>query len=260
MLLNVILASVLVSLISLFCAFALFKKGALQSNYGGFLLSMAAGVMLATAVIDLLPEAIEDSGGGKGVYWAIMAGVAGFFVLERFLIFFHHHDHHEHGHTHKSVAEKADSKIKPSVYLILFGDSFHNFFDGVALAAAFAISPGVGWAITIAVILHEIPHELANFVALVHNGLSVRKALLYNLVSAIPALLGALGGYYFLQYFEGTLSYLVGFNAGMFIYIACSDMIPALHEDFKQDRKWTQTITFLAGLLLMGGLISYLNV
>jgi zinc and cadmium transporter len=252
MFVNVLLASIAVSLLSLIGAFLLFRKGSLHSNYGGFLVSMAAGVMLATAVLDLLPEATQGAQ-GRGVYWAIVAGIAGFFILERFMIWFHHHDH-DHAH----VDEKP--LVNPTAYLILAGDSFHNFFDGLALATAFAVNFNVGLAITFAVMFHEIPHELANFVALVHHGFSVKKALFYNLFSALPAIIGAVGGYYFLSLFEGSLPYLVGFNAGMFIYISCSDMIPALHETFRLERKWTQTITFLVGLLVMGGLTAYLNI
>lgn len=255
MFVNVLLASIAVSLLSLIGAFLLFRKGSLHGNYGGFLVSMAAGVMLATAVLDLLPEATEGAK-GRGVYWAIVAGIAVFFILERFMIWFHHHDHSlEHAHIHKD-----EPVISPTAYLILAGDSFHNFFDGLALATAFAVNFNVGVAITIAVMLHEIPHELANFVALVHHGFSVKKALLYNLFSAVPAIIGAVGGFYFLHLFEWTLPYLVGFNAGMFIYIACSDMIPALHENFRQERKWMQTITFLVGLLAMGALTAYLHI
>ncbi len=253
MFIYVLLSALAVSLVSLVGALFLFRKGGWKSNYGGFLVSMAAGVMLATAVLDLLPEAIEGAQ-GRGVYWAIVAGITGFFILERFMIWFHHHDHvGAHGHD-----ETTD--VNPSAYLILAGDGFHNFFDGVALATAYSINIQVGVAITVAVMLHEIPHELANFVALVHNGFSVKKALLYNLLSAIPAIVGAVGGYYFLQYFDGALPYLVGINAGMFIYIACSDMIPALHENFRQDRKWMQTITFLFGLFGMAVLAGVLNI
>lgn len=251
MFINVLLASIAVSLLSLMGAFLLFRKGKMQGNYGGFLVSMAAGVMLATAVLDLLPEAIEGAA-GKGVYWTIVAGIAGFFILERYLIWFHHHDH---DHLHKE-----EKPVNPSAYLILFGDGFHNFFDGVAIATAFAVDFKVGVAITIAVMLHEIPNELADFVALMHHGFSPKKALFYNLFSGVPAIVGAIGGYFFLSYFEWTLPYLLGFNAGMFIYISCSDMIPALHENFRKERKWMQTITFLAGLLLMGGLTTFLNV
>jgi len=259
---NVILATLAVSLISLIGAVLLYKEGYKHSVYGSVLINLAAGVMLAAAILDLLPEAIDQAKGGQ-VYWAILVGIVGMFVLERLLIFYHHHDHghaHEHAEIHEhelEVAEKAE--VKPSAYLILFGDSFHNFFDGVAIATSFSVSYQVGMATTIAVIIHEIPHELANFVALVHQGMKAGKALLYNFLSGWTALLGAVLGWYFIQQFNYLLPDLLGFSAGMFIYIACSDMIPALHEKFRLEKKWMQTFTFLLGVVGMGILMALLK-
>ena len=245
---NAVIATIIVSLVSLVGALLLFKKNLINGHYGGIMISLAAGVMLATAALDLLPEALEGNP-GKEVYWALLSGVCVFFIMERMIHWYHHHGH-EAGHS---------KEIAPSAYLILLGDGLHNFFDGLAIATAFSFSWQVGVTTTIAIILHEIPQELADFVALVHGGLSVSKALIYNLVSGLTAVAGAIGGWYFLQSVTGSLPYLLAFNAGMFIYISCSDLIPALHEDFKKDRKWLQTITFLVGVILMALIMNMVN-
>lgn len=246
-----IVATLLVSLLSLSGAIFLMKKEIISARYGRLMISIAAGVMLATAVLGLLPEAVEMFH-GHDAYWVFLLGICFFFVMERMVHWYHHHQHNpEHQSGHLKAAE-----VRPTAYLILAGDSLHNFFDGVAIATAFNISFEVGVATTLAIILHEIPQELADFIALTHSGLKVKKALLFNLLTALTAVLGAVVGWYFLHALEGSLPYLVAFNAGMFIYIATSDLIPALHEDFKKNRKWLQTFAFLLGVVLMGLLLN----
>jgi zinc and cadmium transporter len=107
--------------------------------------------------------------------------------------------------------------------------------------------------------LHEIPSELADFITLMHSGFKFWKALIYNLLSGFTAILGAVVGWYFVQAIDGILPFMLAFNAGMFIYISCSDLIPALHEDFKRDKRWLQTLTFLLGVAVMFTLINALE-
>jgi zinc and cadmium transporter len=249
-----IFAAVLVSLVSLIGAVLFFRKKEISSGYGGIMVSMAAGVMLTAAVLDLLPEAVEGYS-GKEIYWFFLLGICTFFILERLLHWYHHHTHcPEHVATCKDKENAT-----PTAYLILIGDSLHNFFDGVAIATAFSLSVEVGIVTTIAILLHEIPQELADFVALMHSGMKFQKAMLANLLTAFTAVLGVIVGWYFLSVVDGALPFLLAFNAGMFIYISCSDLIPALHEGFKKDRRWTQTITFLLGVFVMAILITYLH-
>ncbi len=245
--LNAIVAAVLVSLCSLVGLLLLYKRKALTATYGGMLVSMAAGVMLATAVLDLLPEAVEAYH-EKEVFWALLAGICLFFIMERLVHWYHHH-HHEHGH----------DEIKPAALLILMGDSLHNFFDGIAIATAFSVDFNLGVATTLAILLHEIPQELADFVALLHSGMKFGRVVVYNLLTALTAVLGAMAGWYFIGAVDGVLPFLLAFNAGMFIYISCSDLIPALHEDFKKDKKWLQTVMFLLGVMLMAVLVNFLH-
>lgn len=244
---NAIVATLAVSLISLVGILLFVKKSLVESKYGSILLSLAAGVMLSTAIVDILPEALEG-GVKQEIFWVLLAGICLFFLLERLFHSFHHHQHGEHNHVGK-----------PAAYLVLFGDALHNFFDGIAIAAAFAVGNEVGIATTLAIILHEIPQEIADFATLLYGGFSRRKALLYNFLTALTAVFGALIGWQFLTLFENLTPYFLAFAAGMFIYIACSDLIPALHENFKKDQKWAQLIGFFTGVLLMVLLVNQLH-
>ncbi len=245
---NAILATVIVSLMSLTGAVLFFRKNYLTNRYGGALLSMAAGVMLVAAVMDLLPEAVEIYS-GKELYTALLLGICLFFVMERMIHWYHHHTH----------LHSREQEIQPAAYLVLVGDSLHNFFDGLAIAAAFSVSFGLGMVTTLAIILHEIPSELADFITLIHSGFKFWKAIIYNFLSGLTAVIGAVVGWYFLSSVKEALPFLLAFNAGMFIYISCSDLIPALHEDFKKDKRWLQTLTFLLGVVLMASIIGFLE-
>lgn len=244
---NAVMATLVVSLISLVGILLFVKKSLVESKYGSILLSLAAGVMLSTAIVDILPEALEE-GVSQEIFWALLAGICLFFLLERVLHSFHHHQHGDHDHAGK-----------PAAYLVLFGDALHNFFDGIAIAAAFAVGNEVGIATTLAIILHEIPQEIADFATLLYGGFSRKKALLYNFLTALTAVLGAVIGWQSLTLFEHLTPYFLAFAAGMFIYIACSDLIPALHENFKKDQKWGQLIGFFGGVLLMVLLVGQLH-
>jgi len=236
---SVILASTIVSLISLTGSVFLIKKDFL-TKYAFYLVSFAAGVLLSTALLDLLPESVRTEHTIE-IQYPILFGIVFLFLLERFLIWFHHHDN-----THNT---------KPSVYLILFGDGIHNFFDGIAIATTFLANPKLGVITTLAIIAHEIPQEIADFTILIHDGLSKTKALFFNFISALAALLGAVLGVYFLSKLQYLLPTFLAFTAGTFIYITCSDLIPDLHHDFKEHGKWAQTIPFVFGIVLMWLLI-----
>lgn len=207
------------------------------------MVAFAAGVMLTTAFIDLLPEALDNKI-DNNVYSYGLAGIITFFLIERLVIWFHHHD---------------KIRIKPIAYLVLLGDGLHNFFDGLAIASAFLANPGLGFITTLAISAHEIPHEIADFSILIHAGMKSSKALFYNFISALTALLGAVIGYYFLRRFEMLLPALLMFSAGVFIYIACTDLIPDLHQDFRKEKKWSTTFTFIAGVILTYFLIIWLE-
>lgn len=237
------ISTIALSLISLVGGlFLLWKKFDLD-KWSTHLVGFAAGVMLTTAFIDLIPESIENNT-NESIYVFGLLGVVLFFFLERFVVWFHHH----HG-----------VQTKPAAYLILLGDSIHNFFDGIAIAAAFLINPSVGFFTTIAIAAHEIPQEIADFSILISGGMSKTKALFYNFLSALTALIGAFLGYFFLNLFTAVTPLLLFFSAGVFIYIACSDLIPDLHEHFKTKRKWATTLPFIIGIAVTYLLITLLG-
>ncbi|OGG14051.1 hypothetical protein A3D77_00905 [Candidatus Gottesmanbacteria bacterium RIFCSPHIGHO2_02_FULL_39_11] len=232
----VISATLIVSLISFSGIFLLFGKKNCQSSLIPSLVSLAAGVLLGTAFGDLMPEAIERSGDDTGITLWILGGVVIFFLMERMFIWFHHH--------------ASDEKIKPVVPLILLGDSFHNFLDGIAIAAAFSAGTTVGVMTTLAVIAHEVPHEIGDLALLIDGGMSKRKAIAWNFVTALTAVAGGIIGYVATSTLTPIVGILLAVTCGNFIYIACSDLIPSLHEHFHKNRKLNQTILFLFGIII----------
>lgn len=230
----VILASLFVSLIALSGALLLFSKKLLNEKAITYLVSFAAGILLSAAFMDLLPEAVETGAETSNIFLAVFFGIVIFFFLERFVLWFHHHDD-----LHSA---------KPSSVLILLGDALHNFIDGVAIAAAYLTNPALGFTTTLAIAAHEAPHELADFSILIAGGMKKGKALFYNFLSGLTALLGAVLGFYFLEKLQGILPLALAFTAGMFIYIACADLIPDLHKDFKERKSWIQSVPFIIGI------------
>lgn len=231
-----LLASVIVSLISLSGgALLVFNKFSVK-NFSSYLVSFAAGVMLSAAFLDLFPEALELDGEGD-IFESAFFGIILFFMLERFLLWFHHHDS-PHG-TH------------PAAVLIILGDGVHNFIDGVVIATSFLVNPGLGLVTTLAVAAHEIPQEIADFGALVGFGMGKARALFFNFVSALTAVLGTIFAFVFFENNEPNLSMLLAFTAGMFTYIAASDLIPELHLEFKRRRSWVQILPFVFGIVII---------
>lgn len=244
-LLLTIAASLSVSVVALIGALFLYWERLTTEKTTSYLLSFAAGTMLAVSFLDLLPEAVESAGEGVNVFVPVLLGIVIFFFLERFVLWFHHHDE-LHG-------------MKPSALLILLGDSLHNFIDGVAIAAAFLVSPGLGLATTLAIAAHEVPQEIADFSVLVHGGMKKTSALLFNFISGLTALAGAVLGFYFLESLEGMLPLSLAFTAGMFIYIACSDLIPEIHKSAEKQKNWTQFLPFLLGIATLWMLVTTLS-
>lgn len=245
MLSSIILATFLVSLSSLVGGLLLTNQKLLTKKLITFLISFAAGVILTIAFLDLLPEALhhaEESGSEINIFVPAFLGVLLFFFLERFLLWFHHHD--------------DSHETEPTSVLILLGDGVHNFIDGIIIAAAFIAEPALGFVTAFAIAAHEVPHEIADFSILIHSGMNKMKALFFNFLSSLTALAGAIGGYYFLQTIEKALPYLLAFSAGTFIYIACSDLIPDLHKEFKMKKRWEQSLPFIAGIILMYFILS----
>jgi zinc and cadmium transporter len=199
------------------------------------LLSFAAGVLLATAFLDLLPEAIERGHGDGNIFLAALAAMIVFFFLERVL-----HGFHEHEEMH----------TKPSRYLVLLGDGLHNFIDGVVIAASFAASPELGIATTVAVTVHEVPKEIADFSILMSGGFDFRTALLLNFATGLMALLGPVVFFALEGAVTHHLAWFMTGAAGMFIYVAGTDLIPQLHHH-REGPGAMVYLPFLGGIALI---------
>jgi len=201
----------------------------------------AAGALLAAAFLDVLPEALEV-GEVKVVLTTVLAGFLFFFVLERSLSWFHHHHEDSEKHSHS----------ERNVWLIVIGDTLHNFLDGLAIGAAFLISPATGVVTTIAIAAHEIPQELGDFGLMLAKGMTKSRVFLVNIISALATVVGAVivfGAGHNLGIPEWAL---LAVTAGFFIYIAASDIIPTLHAEPKRRTANIQAAVLVIGVIFVG--------
>ncbi|MGZ8256329.1 MAG: ZIP family metal transporter [Gallionella sp.] len=222
-LLWIVAASFLGGALSVLCA-ALFALNA-RAHWVNGLVSYAIGALLGAVFLDILPEAMQLSGNFAAVSGTILGGILLFFTLEKLLIWRHcHHDHCEaHEAPHHHPHERSGS-------MIMVGDTFHNFVDGVIIAAAFMTDIHLGIVTSLAIIAHEIPQEVGDFMILLHSGYSKTQALLLNLVSSIATLLGGLLAYFALQSMQHAVPTLLALAAASMIYVAVADLIPGLHK------------------------------
>jgi len=245
-----ILAVVVVSLLSLIGVFAISLKETTLDRILFVLLSFSAGSILGAAYLDLLPEAIEFLGEEQlsTVALYITLGFLGFFFLERFLYWYHGH---VHGYESK-VEEKMT--VKKFVYLNVIGDGIHNLIDGMIIAAGFFIAIPVGVATTVAVIFHELPQEIGDFGVLVYGGFTRHKALLFNFLSALTAVVGVLISNYFSMSIVNFVGFLVALAAGGFIYLAASELIPEIQKEENIEKSMIQFVLFILGIALIWSL------
>jgi len=245
-----ILAVVVVSLLSLIGVFAISLKETTLDRILFVLLSFSAGSILGAAYLDLLPEAVEFLGEEQlsTVALYITLGFLGFFFLERFLYWYHGH---VHGYESK-VEEKMT--VKKFVYLNVIGDGIHNLIDGMIIAAGFFIAIPVGVATTVAVIFHELPQEIGDFGVLVYGGFTRYKALLFNFLSALTAVVGVLISNYFSMSIVNFVGLLVALAAGGFIYLAASELIPEIQKEENIEKSMIQFVLFILGIALIWSL------
>lgn len=242
-----LLAVGIVSVISLIGLATLSMRQEFLKRVLYILISLAAGALLGDAFIHLIPEVFAEVEALTASIF-ILAGFFSFFMLEKFL-----HWHHSHGDEEYSPEH---AKIHPVGHMVLISDGLHNFVDGLAIGAAFLVSPEIGIATTIAIALHEIPQEIGEFGLLIHAGFSRTKALLMNFVSALTAFLGVGLAFWLSGFGEMAAPLIAAFTAGMFIYIAAADLVPELHKTTSGNRSILQFLVILVGLLAMAGLVS----
>lgn len=223
----IILAALLGGALSVLAAgaFALTAR----SSWVTHLISYAIGALLGAAFLDMLPEAIAAQGDPGATAATILAGILGFFVLEKLVLWRHCHEERcERHESHQHRDNPGDHGR--SGLLILVGDTFHNFVDGVLIAAAFMESVPLGIITALAMIAHEIPQEVGDFVILLHSGYSRGKALAFNLLSSLATLVGGLLAYGAFSVAHGMVPVFLALAAASMIYVAVADLIPGLHR------------------------------
>lgn len=259
----IILTSLLGGVLSV-CLAALFALN-VRTAWVPMLVSYAIGAMLGAVFLEILPHAFSIAGSVEKVSATLLLGLLLFFVLEKLVIWRHCHGDHCEVHaihseencpvTHPEVLTKeAGSKYRavttqqPSVLLgnghnhshahdggrsgmmIMIGDTFHNFIDGILIAAAFTADIKLGVVTALAIIAHEIPQEVGDFLILLHSGYSKKQALIFNLVSSVATMVGGLMAYYALQYVQSWIPIILGLAASSLLYVAVADLIPGLHK------------------------------
>jgi len=226
------------------------------------LISYAIGAMLGAVFLEILPHAFEVASNVESMTATVLFGILLFFILEKLVLWRHCHGEHceVHAvHTEEECLVKTDSegaaqssKYKavqstPSMIrqaashshehdhgrsgmMIMIGDTFHNFVDGILIAAAFMVDIKLGAVTALAIIAHEIPQEVGDFLILLHSGYSKKQALFFNLLSSFATVVGALLAYFALQSLQSFIPYILGLAAASMLYVAVADLIPGLHK------------------------------
>lgn len=228
---------VLVSLISLIGVFTISLKQEFINKIILILVAFATGSMLGAAFFDILPEAVELGDGNVFTY--VFFGIIIFFVVERYI-------HWRHCHI-----RECEKHYHPVTYLNLIGDALHNFIDGSLIAAGFLASVPLGIVTTFAIAAHEIPQEIGDFAILVNGGFSRSKALIFNFISSLAAVLGAITTFFFVRDIEGLIPVILAVAGGGFIYIAMADLIPEIHKETRKENIVIQSVALILGAAII---------
>lgn len=244
----ILIATLIAGVLSIFAA-AWLSFG-LLARLVDRLVSFSVGVLLATTFLHSLPEAFESGDDPKTLFAFLLAGLLGFFLLEKasLLRHSHHHEGDGHGHHKGHDAECAGR----SGWAILVGDGLHNFSDGILIAAAFLADPKVGFVTALAITAHEIPQEIGDFIVLLNAGFSKRRALIFNLISSLAAVAGGVLGYLLLDRVSNWIPYVLVLASSSFIYIAVSDLMPQM----QRRPYWKESLLQL--VLIAGGVVAVL--
>lgn len=237
-----IISVVIISLISVIVAIPFLLKKTFSKKLLLFLLSVSVGVLLSTVFVNFIPEIIEH----EYSIWSALYILLGFliiFILEKF-VHWHHTkkcEHEDSGHSHAF-------NLAP---INIIGDGIHNFIDGIVIAGSYAVSISLGIATTLSIIFHEIPQEIADFGVLLYSGLSKKKAIFFNLLSAVTAILGTILGLFLVGKIHGFTEFILPFAAGNFLYIAATNLLPQLHRHCKLKDTFIHILAIIIGIALV---------
>ena len=203
-----------------------------------YLVSFAAGAMLSAAFLEILPEALAEGTKTQNLAY-VLYGIVGFFITEKFLLW-HHHSH-----------EHTSNAAQPVGYLVIVGDTLHNFLDGITITITFLVSVPLGLVTTAAIIFHEIPQEIGDFAILLDAGFKRQRVLLLNILSSLSTLVGAWITLLFAPSLQLVSPQLLALAAGSFIYIAAADLIPEIHRETNKQRMVYQVAALCLGVALI---------
>ncbi|HLC19855.1 MAG TPA: ZIP family metal transporter [Candidatus Nanoarchaeia archaeon] len=239
-----LLSVVLVSLISFIGILTLSFSQHTLKRILTILVSISAGTLIGDVFLHLLPESVEN----EWAWYAVIAGMLVFFVFEKFIHWHHRHPTKEHAHVGHHPSHVG--------FMNIAGDALHNLTDGLIIAGSYFVSVPVGIATTIAVVLHEIPQEIADFGVLIYSGMSRTRAILMNFLSATFAIVGAVIGLVIGAKADFFVAFIIPFTAGGFLYIAGANLIPELHKETRLRPSLFQLTGLIAGIGIMIALLS----
>ena len=221
-----IVATIAVASISI--ALAAFLSFRVLGAFVNRMVSFSIGILLATAFLHLIPEAFESRTSLRDLCATMLAGLFGFFFLEKIAVYRHSHhfegDGHQHAHGHD-----ADEAGRGGVF-VLVGSAVHNFSDGIVIAGAFLAGPWIGLAATLSILAHEIPHKIGDFIVLLNAGVAKPRAIVYAAASSSAIVVGGWAGLAFLERMDALIPYVLVVAAANFIYISLSDLVPQMHR------------------------------
>ena len=213
------------------------------------LVSLSAGVLLGTALLHVLPEAFEGPASPQALFATLLGGLLFFWLLEKAELYRHDHHHEGDGHDHHHHFD--EQQAGRGGLSVLVGDTVHNFCDGIIIAAAFLADASLGWVTALAILAHEIPQEAGDYIVLLGAGFSRGKALLYNAISGLAAVIGGVLGYYLVADWKDVLPYLLVVASSSFVYVAVADLLPQLQRRLS----WRDTLAQVAWLAAGLGLV-----
>jgi len=221
----------------------------MRAEWVPVMVSYAIGALLGAVFLEILPHALEHADDFQTLGSVVLAGIMGFFILEKLVLW--RHCHTEHCEAHGAPEHSHDHGR--SGMMITVGDTVHNFVDGVMIAAAFLVDIKLGVVTAFAIAAHEVPQELGDFLILLHSGYSKTKALVLNLVSSAAMLAGAVFGYFLLAQLQNLLPYMLAIAASGMIYVAVADLIPGLHKRVELSHTLQQVLLIGLGVLTVWG-------
>ena len=244
LLLSIVAAALIESVVSFCGVFLVILAETFVRAFTHRLLGFAIGALLGVAFFDILPEALDGLASETVFLWVVI-GIFIFFVIEKFFRWYH--------------SQTEDWAVAPYAPLIFFGGVIHNFIDGVALTLGFFVSPALGVATTVAILVHEIPHGIADFTAFTKSGYARARALAYSFGVSVTTVGGAVFTYLLGSFLTPFLPYLLAVIAGNFLYLSLSDLLPETHEESSASHFVSQVVLMVAGAATMYFLGKYIG-